>query len=605
MSGNRQLTATAFVICVVLGLCGPAQCGQVTISGTVTVDGAKSGGMTLEAVSTKGQLATVTVAKDGRYTVTVDVPEVTPLALRPFDDRAWGTQAKGTLMGQAVARVSDKVRSITLDVQLRSVAMTARTIRVLTEKGNRPVAGVPVQCKVEILYPNSSEIPSQAAQWMAETADDGSFSVRVPERESGSFAFTLDAAGKGRDLARYLGRKEVSFEALRDAPALASWVVKRNALSMAIRFTWDENFSREAFRPDVGGAIFSHTVVVRGPVRKETVMNSEGVAQFYGLPPGEYAVELAEAGKVVYKVTKAPKAVTISPEGDPAAEVEISVVPVRTIALFGRVLDSSDGSPVSGAVVMAASSMVRTAKDGRFHLEGVRENSDLTIEHASYPLTHFKIAKAGDQGDIKITAFPSLSGIVLQGTNESGVPYAVLEFRRNNRLVKAVADEEGRYATNLPPGKYQLSIKQRYQPEKGKPIPAGAPKVSVYESVLDMPAEGLKRDFRVSGVGKLVIKLAAEGVGGNDGARSLIVCLLKLPDNKIAASCSVDAGKKEAILVAAEGRYQVLVAQNEQQGQLCGESVVAVGSVKEATISLGKWMPIQVTADGTVKVGKQ
>ena len=609
MSGySRRFRTTLLAVlggCAIILQATRAECGQVVISGTVTVDGAKSRGVTLEVVSNKGRLAVVESDEEGRYSVTVDVPEVTQVALRSSDNRPWyGTGAKGILAGQAVAQVSDLVGSKSLDVQLKSVAMTPRSIRVLTED-NRRVAGLKVKCKAELVNPSQPGIPPRTVQWTAVTASDGTFSVVVPKRGTGLFTFKLNTFGKEEDKARYFGKKEISFELLRDVRALGAWVVKRNALSMEVRFRWDGKFSREPFRPDVFGADFRHTVILNGPGRTITRMNLQGVALFYALPPGEYTVELSKGGKEIYRVTKTPSSVKISAEQETAVEVEVLIVPVKIFELSGTIVDSSDGSGVAGAVVTAAGSAVKTAKNGSFYLEGVRQGSAMTIKHPSYSPTSLVVAKAGDQGEIKIKSFPSVSGTVFQGTSESGVPHAVLYFRSARRDLKVIADRKGRYTAKLPAGAYELAIKRRFQPEHGSPPLRKSPKVTVHESRLDVPPEGLKKDFRVGAVGRLIVKIAGKGDPKEKGLGGIVACLVTPSDNKLVTARPFDRGKRETVIVAKQGKYRLLLVRNEQFAQSYGEVTLAAGAAKEVTITLGKWKTVRITDDRKVEIEMQ
>ena len=605
MNGTRALALMAVLVTSALGeVCFRAECAEVTISGTVILEGAADDavleGLRLEAVPQGGRAGRTGVDKDGRYSVTVDVPGGAKVVLRARDGTWLRGHSKSAVIGHAVVEVPDRARRLEMDLPLKSVAVVLRSIRVVTGDG-RPAAGR-VKCKAELAGTGEGDIPLQTWQWNVDAADDGSFSVGVPEGVKGTFAFKVDRLGKDR--ARYVGRDEMSFAALTAAAAPIPLLVKRKALSLEVHFKWDESFSREPFRPNVGGAIFSHVVVVNGPVHPETLMDGKGIARFYALPAGDYTIQLGGRGRPLYTVKQAPKSVKIAAGDGVPIKVDILIVPVKAIVLSGRVIDATNGTPVAGARVTAAERyFAKTSADGRFILEGViPDGSAIAVRHSSYCPADFELGKPGEQGDLKVRPLPLFHGTVMRGPKGPGVPNARLMCRGTPRSVKVIADEKGDFATRIPPGKYRLTIKQFYPEDK---VAEGRRKVTVYESSLEIPPEGLKQNFIVSGIGEVTIRIKnAEGAEKAD-TRKLNACLLRAADGKILAGSQVNMDDMTVMLAAQPGDYRILVLPNKQMGQVCSDVKIEAGKRKRVAITLGRWVPIRLRDDGTVKVGEQ
>ena len=108
------------------------------------------------------------------------------------------------------------------------------------------------------------------------------------------------------------------------------------------------------------------------------------------------------------------------------------------------------------------------------------------------------------------------------------------------------------------------------------------------------------RNFELAGIGTGVIKVSysKEDLGDKEPG---FVCLLRAKDNTIAASVQITGGGT-VTMYAAEGKYKILVAVNDDLGVIAGEIMIAEAQETEASVRVEKWRKMRMTPGGSIEL---
>lgn len=158
------------------------------------------------------------------------------------------------------------------------------------------------------------------------------------------------------------------------------------------------------------------------------------------------------------KRAKVPVGIVLLPDGRPAADARVTIVPPTTaIYLYSANNFYDDASVQSGMT------RVRTAADGKFSFEAVGDGHRVVVIHRAGFAALTAEQLMGD-GTVKLHPYATVRGVVLAGgkplANERLTLRAPISWEGNDGFqvsLSSMADSEGRFLfTNVPPGGYLL-----------------------------------------------------------------------------------------------------------------------------------------------------
>lgn len=584
--------AALFALCELGGRTGA---GEASAEGYVTVDGKKPGSLLYVEILHDGQpLGLVEVDEDGRFRIPADISRDAQVVLLPHNEKALRTQETTFLSGYAQAKASDVA---SLRVSLTREKIVSQCIQIVDDSGI-PVRNVDVQCSAAIPFSQEGEPNvTWTRRWTASSDGEGIVNLRVIQIDKGAYELSVNA--EGLDGNRYVGKLHIfGKEVAKAGQSPMVWKVTRKRLALIIRCIWDPEFSKEPFRPDVGGNMRGHTVVLNEKPSTETLMKRDGTISFYDLPSGKYHISFLKGIEPVYSITRSSEELDIPVEAKQPITHILSLKPIarETWKLQGIVRDSRSGHPVSGAFVRCGRNVAKSRDDGSFALEVFPEER-LMVEHAEYDQGTFPVPALDNSKLVflSIRPYPSLSGKVLTGEQKPSA-LAELRFISPGRDFKATCNKKGEFRLRLKSGPYQLRIKVPIVPEDGKPARWPLPSARLFDGPFVMPKRDLNQDFQAPAVAKVAIKVQWDRDVLGEG-RPVALCLLRESDKKIMASGQIADGA-ETVLYALEGKYTVLAVANDQRGALCGEIDIAQNDEGAKQVQIARWKPMRIDPMG-------
>lgn len=561
--------------------------GEIVIRGRVTVDGKPASDINIEAVASSRYRRQALINEKSEYQLKLDVPPETDIALIPIakPDMSFG--------GARLVRSSGQQDFIEADLQLFSRKMLKRRLSVMTADRS-PVSGAKVRCLVSIKEDGIPDHLHRLTPWeVVKTSDNGLLTLSVPEGAEGEVKLSLHLFDK--DNAWVRGEKQLEFGVLQAAQVSMPWVVKRSPVMLEVSAIWDPSFSDEPFRPNVSVAPAHHVVQIDGPERHQIVMNEMGVTRFYDIATGRYSVSLAPGAANIYNVTLKPDSVDIEAGADQPKKIELRLVPVKISRIKGRIVSAADGSPVAGASVATQAKVARTNDSGEFIVEAIiNDNCQMVVSHPEFDKTVVPLRHDGDQGVIKLSQLPILSGRITVG----GKPLqnAKIDCHGKEMSRSAVSDADGKYELKLRSGRYDVQVLAPLPPKDGNPAPLNAHRVVLHKMEVKIAAEGKVCDIAAARTGMLIVRLTDEQ--NKQGAMGII---LATRDQNAVVAVRTRPGVREALISAPEGEYQLIVMRTVSSGHIHGSVKVVADETTKAEVVAGDLHDITVR-DGRIIV---
>ncbi len=163
-------------------------------------------------------------------------------------------------------------------------------------------------------------------------------------------------------------------------------------------------------------------------------------------------------GTATLKRAKAPVGTVLLPDGQPADEARVTILPpTETIYLYSANNFYDDASIRNGMT------RVKTGKDGRFSFDAVGEDHRLVVIHRS-GFAALTAEQLRDSSSVKLDPYATVQGVVIAGgkplAKERLSLRAPVSWEGNDGFqvsLSSMTDSEGRFLfTNVPAGSYLL-----------------------------------------------------------------------------------------------------------------------------------------------------
>ncbi len=594
MSGDSPCVLQGGAVLLALTLVTGSSLGAaVKLDGRVRVNGAVPGSAVCIDVLHRGQsLGLVETDKDGRFAVFVKVPagvtNDTGITLVPYNEKALRTDWPTFLSGFLRVPLT---KTGALELALSTESIADGCVQVVDERG-QPVPSVPIECSARVpLSAAPGATVNYEGRWLVAADKEGQVKARVVKVERGEYTFTLNA--QGFDGNRYVGKLVLPAKQLLESHANPlQWRVTSKRLALLLQCNWDPDFSKEPFRPNVGGDVHSHALVLNDDATTGTMMSGDGTVRWYDLKPGRYSISFKKGISPLYTISRSTGVVEIPDAAAAPVKHVITLLPAKQWELSGAVRDSKNGNGVVGAIIMCGLAMAKSGQEGAFTIQVPPSVDSMTVEHQDYRPGRFALPQEGmaRQLTVSIMPYPAMSGKVMVGDKECA--FAKLRFMGTVSDRTTTCGGDGGFAFRLKPGEYQLAITAPVLPGDGRPQREPLPTVRLFDGKFTMAESDTEQTFRLPPIAKVLIE-ADWNVARLAGVSPSIVCLLRKADGKIMASAQLGKDKMAAMYVPA-GDYSVLAVGNEQRGNLCG-LVQADGSQQVTKrIEIQSWRPMRV-----------
>lgn len=206
-----------------------------------------------------------------------------------------------------------------------------------------------------------------------------------------------------------------------------------------------------------GAPLPGATLTLAGDATGTATTDARGDYQFAGLPPGGVTITVAKIG---YAAVAATATLAGGGMGFFSPSLYAAGAEPTTATLLGRVVDASDGQPLSGATVAVPGRTASTDAAGEFTLADLPAGAfSATVNAAGHDGAILSGTLANGPNDVGAIRLAPIAAAVATGTvrdGATGQPLAGATVRAPDAL--AVTDTDGRYQlTGLPEGAFSLA----------------------------------------------------------------------------------------------------------------------------------------------------